>query len=699
MTTKKFLTLSFAVMILFTVIAAGGCGGSGGSDVNIGTTPTPTPEPTPVQSADVIPDMSEILDSPEFEQAYSELEQELRAEGIDPDTYEGPKLHFIMILSDEAVYLDNGLSSASAVRASGVAASETISEMGAKLSADYESGDVIALYFPTPENINKLYEALGERPVYPVTLPEDERTYPEIYAIAKRHGVKAEHYFAYEVQGSKALLLAQITDIISSGDESSSVNSSVDLPVNVSATSEDSSMRQEYLFQSKRYMNFIKWTILLDKRAAELDAGAVSAMAQFKAAADSSANFLDMSSQNFDGDAGYFQKKYQPLYKAQAITPGEDPNALHPFSNYDDALNSNEYMYNLGGYTYPNRIDINYDAGFSFTVYTAHNYSDGDDYYLFKSNAYTTPKNFKQYQTDIDQNWYANWGYTRTFGIKAYVPGASTSEVILRDNAPQTVNRNGSVTDGITTTITGTFGKSQTISGKLGFSGETPTGEIGGEITQSYETSNSVSYSHSQTWETKEWYLYNKSGGNSAEWAADFTDNKTYVQSATVQTKLSSEWIWRVKKDFAVKHSTLDVSVEVKTRQGFDSVRFDGDSSSPLWVQYCDKEITAPKTIHVSRPNQIFVGQRAFSAGKNGGEGMFKLLCNNAYTITSNQAWCQISAEQQKGSGTGANPREIFLWIDTYDSTGAYSTRHATITVTDTVTGDKMEIAVTQRNR
>ncbi len=119
------------------------------------------------------------------------------------------------------------------------------------------------------------------------------------------------------------------------------------------------------------------------------------------------------------------------------------------------------------------------------------------------------------------------------------------------------MNRNGSVTDGITTTITGTFGQSQTLSGKLGFSGETPTGEVGGDITQSYETSHSVSYSHSQTWETKEWYLYNKSGGNSAEWAADFTDNKTYVQSATVQTKLSSEWIWRVKKDFAVKHSTL----------------------------------------------------------------------------------------------------------------------------------------------
>lgn len=294
---------------------------------------------------------------------------------------------------------------------------------------------------------------------------------------------------------------------------------------------------------------------------------------------------------------------------------------------------------------------------------------------------------------------YANWGYTRTFGIKAYVPGASTSEVILRDNAPQTVNRNGSVTDGITTTITGTFGQSQTISGKLGFSGETPTSEVGGDITQSYETSHSVSYSHSQTWETKEWYLYNKSGGNSAEWAADFTDNRTYVQSATVQTKLSSEWIWRVKKDFAVKHSTLDVSVEVKTRQGFDDYGTT-EAQDDFDCLRCDKEITAPKTIHVSRPNQIFVGQRAFSAGKNGGEGMFKLLCNNAYTITSSQpSWCQISDEQQSGAGTGTDPEEVFLWIEPYESTGSYRTRTATITVKDTVTGDKVDITVRQRNR
>lgn len=634
--------------------------------------------------------MSEVTDTPEFAQVLSELEQELIAEGIDPETFTGPDVHFVMILSDDAVYLDDGLSSASKVKSSGVVAAESISSIAAKLSADYESSDVIALYFPTPESINKLYEALDERPVYPVELSADERTYPEIYAIAKRHGTSAEHYFAYEVQGSKALLLAKITDILSSGDVSSSESYGGDLAVNASATSEDNSLRQEYLFQSRRYANFIKWTALLDKRAAALDAGAVAAMYQFRAAAGSSANFLDMSSQNFDGDAGYFQKKYQPLYKNDvSATPiGGQPVSYLPLPPYTEALNSQEYMYN----GWPNRIDIHYDAGFSFTVYTAHNYADGDDYYLFRSNAYTTPRNFKHYERQ------AHWGYTRLFDIKAYVPGASTSDVILRDNAPQTVNRNGSVTDGITTTITGTFGQSQTVSAKLGFSGETPTGEVGGEMSQSYEQSKSVSYSHSQTWETKEWYLYNKSGGNSAEWAADFTSNPTYVQSSTVQTKLESEWIWRVKKSYATRHSTLDVKADVTTRQGFDEVYVNSDVTGTY--DRCDKEITQSKTIKVSRPNQIFVGQKAFSAGKNGGDAMFTLLCDNRYTITSSQpSWCQVSEEQQTGSGTGTTAEEIWIWVEPYDSTGAFRTRTATITVTDTVTGDKMEIAVRQRNR
>lgn len=158
--------------------------------------------------------MSEVMNLPEFAEVLSELEQELIAEGIDPETFKGPDIHFVMILSDDAIYLDGGLSGASAVRNSGAAsAAESISSLGAKLSADYESGDVIALYFPTPANINKLYEALGESPIYPMTELEDDSLHPEIYAVAKRHGI--------------------------------------------SAASDDTDIRQEYLFQSWRYVNFI----------------------------------------------------------------------------------------------------------------------------------------------------------------------------------------------------------------------------------------------------------------------------------------------------------------------------------------------------------------------------------------------------------------------------------------------------------
>lgn len=664
MSTKKFLTLGFAVMILFMVIAAGGCGGSGGADVNIGTTPSPESNPvqsddvSPIQSEDVtIPTMAEVFDSPEFEKAVSELEQELRAEGIDPDTYEGPKLHFIMILSDEAVYLDNGLSSASAVRASGVAASETISDIGARLSADYESGDVIALYFPTPENINKLYEALGERPVYPVTLSEDERTYPEIYAVAKRKGVSANHYFTYEVQGSKALLSVLIDEILSSSDVSSS--ESYEYGVSGSA---DSGMRNEYLFQSRRYANFIKWTMLLDKKAAELDAGTVSAMAQFKAASGtSSGSFLDMSSQNFEGDAGYFEANYKPEY----------PVLAQPTT------------------------DIHYDSVFSFTVYSAHNYANKDDYYLFRSNAYTTPKNFEHVGEGTAVT--GEYGYTRLFNVKAFVKDASSADVILGENAPKTVDNNGSITDGISTTITGTFGQSQ----PLGQSLTQAKNLASGDTAQSYNVLNSLTYTNSQTFETKEWVLRNKCAGNSAEWAADLTGNQSYVEAGTVEMRLESEWIWRVKNAFSLKSDSLVVDAELTTRQGFHrkyrshSRYLRGDV-----IELSERAITTPKTISVKRPNQIFVGQKAFNSGKDGGTGMFKLLCNNDYMITSSQpSWCHVSDEMSKGSDTGANEREISFKVDAFNAEEAGNTRSAVITVTDQKSGDKMEITVVQSNK
>ena len=649
MITKKFCWLSFAVMILFAVIAAGGCGGSSGDPVSIGT--TPSPEPTPFTSRDVtIPTMSEVLDSPEFEQVVSELEQELRAEGVDPNT-DGPNIHYVMILSGDAVYLDGGLSSASAVKDSGVSASESISDITKRLSALYESGDVIALYFPTPEKINQLCEALGDRPTYYVTLPEDERTYPEIYAVAKRKGVSANHYFTYEVQGSKALLSVLIDEILSSSDVSSSESYEYEV-----SGSEDSGLRNEYLFQSRRYANFIKWTMLLDKKTAELDAGAVSAMAQFKAASGtSSGSFLDMSSQNFEGDAGYFEANYEPEYPVLAKPT----------------------------------TDIHYDSGFSFTVYSAHNYANKDDYYLFRSNAYTTPKNFEHVGEGTAIT--GEYGYTRLFNVKAFVKDASSADVILGENAPKTVDTNGSITDGISTTITGTFGQSQTLSANL----------ASGDTAQSYNVLNSLTYTNSQTWETKEWVLRNKCAGNSAEWAADLTGNQSYVEAGTVEMRLESEWIWRVKNAFSLKSDSLVVDAELTTRQGFHrkhpsfSKYLRGDV-----IELSERAITTPKTISVKRPNQIFVGQKAFNSGKDGGTGMFKLLCNNDYTITSSQpSWCHVSDEMSKGSDTGANEREISLRVDAFNAEGAENTRSAVITVTDTVTGDKMEITVVQSNK
>ena len=102
----------------------------------------------------------------------------------------------------------------------------------------------------------------------------------------------------------------------------------------------------------------------------------------------------------------------------------------------------------------------------------------------------------------------------------------------------------------------------------------------------------------------------------------------------------------------------------------------------------------------MNRPPHVYVTQKSFTFAPEGGTDEFKLLCNNDYTITSSQSWCQISSEQRIGSDTGANERTIMFAVDPYTtSSSTFQTRTATITVRENSTGDTQEITVTQRNR
>ena len=175
----------------------------------------------------------------------------------------------------------------------------------------------------------------------------------------------------------------------------------------------NSGLRQEYLFQARRYANFLKWIALLDKRAAELDADAASVQSSFvhAAAESTSGNFLSCNSQNIDKDFSQYVAGYLPWGQARY------------------------------------KHDIKYESGLAMTVYAVHNFADGDDYYLVKQNAFSSPQNV---WSGRNGGWdVCNFGQLTNFNVEVQVPGAGASEVFTLQTSPKSVNRKGSVTEWI----------------------------------------------------------------------------------------------------------------------------------------------------------------------------------------------------------------------------------------------------------
>ena len=663
MTNKRFYALSFTLLFLFAAFTAGGCGGSN-SD----------PVPQEETSATELPDMTTVSGTDEWDVAFAEVAEELKAEGIDVETYVGPDVHFVFMFGDRA-YIDDELDSGDTTAASRVKSAalpeEEISRIAEVLAPKYESGDVIALFWPSPETINDLYKALGEQPSYFDALSESSAssdTYPELFAIAKRYGKTATHYFSYEVPGSKAILMDVLIDALSSDVEGLSSDDegvdSVDERDNSDTISDllsrDVNLRQEYLFQARRYAAFVKWVALLEKRTAELDAQSdtVQASFGFSAAETTSGNFISFNSQNLFKDTSYYRAGYLPW-------------------------NQERYKH-----------DLNYESAVSYTIFTCHNFSDGDDYYLVKANGFSTPRNVWKGTNGGWEN--CNFGHTAIYTMDTTIDGASASDAYIMANAPKSVNYSGTVTDGV----------SQTIGGKVGANaGVSDKGPSAGINT---ELSTSITYNHSRTWSTNEWRLKNESGTVNAKWTADFArqdgkyladyDNGNVAGASKVRVDLDAEWIWRVRKNYWQNHSTIPLTLTAITWTGFTLWEYHWYKSNENEGWRCG--VTQYRSLYMNRPPHVYVTQKEYSFGPEGGTGSFKMLCNSNYTVKSNASWCQISSGQSSGTDTGADERSIWFSVAPYsDNSSTFATREATITVEETSTRDKQEIKIIQRNR
>lgn len=227
---------------------------------------------------------------------------------------------------------------------------EEIARVASILKQPYESGDVIALFFPTTATINDLYVALGEQPMY--VDPQEQLNSEDLYPIAKRYNGNAAHYFSYILPGSKTVLNDIIEQVISEDVSGNTPNEKTN--DDEDSTSYDyADLRGAYVFQARRYAAFIRWAAHIDAEM-EKQREFVSSSPQFKAA-EGSSNLFDYSAQRVSFNFDY--------YKADVNWP------------------------------YWGKHEWSYSAGVNNTIYSFHHFGKRNDYFIIQSNTFVKPTN------------------------------------------------------------------------------------------------------------------------------------------------------------------------------------------------------------------------------------------------------------------------------------------------------------------
>ncbi len=616
---------------------------------------------TGTEFPDIVPD---VFDSKEFIQVFDDLEEEFAAEGILLDEV-ADHVHTIFIISGEVVAIDDDFDSISAAKYSVSSLSPKGREqVVARLKQPYESGDVIALVFPTADAINDLYTALGEPPMYidsdELTSSESDDLYPEIYAIAKRYNGESAHYFSYIIPDSKALLKSVLEKTFSkelSNDES------VDTPdttTDDTTSDEYDNLRGDYVFQARRYAAFYRWAAHIDDEMEEQKEFVSSQLVE-KAAAVGLVNLFNYSSQRVSVNFDY--------YKADENWP------------------------------YWGKHALSYSAGVNDTIYSFHNFGDKNDYYFVMSDSFVKP--------DFDKKTVGNNIYTvgsmRKFSYKHTLKNVNYS---VFNNAPANVNRSTSRTDGTNYSTSAKVGVK--LGAKVGVGSSGLSGEISSEL--SAELAEGAGWKHSATWSTSEWGLTNQCNNKEAKWLVDFSDpdndgyypdwnNGDVVKASKNRVDYASEWMWQVTQPSPKIAMGIALYKEVRdTILRKNKNKNDETRGNSYW------HFTSSRgPIKLNQPPHIIcTAGNSHVLDKNGGNNLvFKFLCSGNWTITSDQSWCYVADESKSGAGTGVNERSMFFYVDPYDTgsdTKAHN-RRATITIKDSETGQIQTIDVLQSNR
>ena len=688
---KRFCTWLMICGLIFAVIASGGCGGSGGGDVQIpnGTNGNNGAERTDGEENIKKEYQAEaVLTDDDVAELYKDVAALVEMfESLDKDgtlaKINARGLHVAEFSANGDVYTD--------VTPQAVSSDKAVALLSNDLRAAFTRGEVIALLSPKAENVNKLYKALG------VSFDVKVGGHAEgldIFALAMASDDKGQlHTFAYQMpqwdsftykNGEGSVISSDVTadvDDVASGDADYT-----EYPYTGTTSEDVRKIVRDY--NVKRLMDFFHWC----GNGIDSELAASEAIAALKAAAAAD--------------------ELTALAAAHHKTiPFNYTKTFAPFGDYNSGL------YNR---------TITRETKGIYHVYSCHSFATGSDFYLVQatlsSMPHTQETNPQRNYTDGDPAFYTDYyaGFTDYLINQAYIEGA--------DNDPNKVQLIYNIPgDSVPEKQTVTKSDSWSISTEVGFGGKV-TGESA-EFSFNAKLSQSASHSNSITYTTQNWRIQNYCGVSNAQFTAFFTkeangnEQKHYYNifgdkdywiklnldsASTTRIEFTTEWIWEVKKDFWQNRDRVKLIANptVGERFAFGA----GYCYRPWGSNRGDRnlnngraqtiDVTNAADICAPAPAHVYVNQTNFNTNADAQEAAFRLLCNSDWKVESDSDWCKIGSDST-GTDTGAQERFIRFNIDAHPNAGgAYAVRQAVITVTELLpnnrTGSVVKVYVQQ---
>ena len=343
--------------------------------------------------------------------------------------------------------------------------------------------------------------------------------------------------------------------------------------------------------------------------------------------------------------------------------------------------------YNLFSNRYQYRYSRSRNNFVSVTIYSAHSFSSGKDYYVVQSNTTTVPRNFND--TYIEWNDYKRnvlYGFTRSAATEHHIDGGemSTGDVALVKHTPVNVNPSKSYSEGM----------EWEINGKVGVNKDGVAAEIGG----------GVKFSKSVSWSVSEYDLINdsmKEHPASAKWYVSVQgpdDGDTHYVGApfiyykgvnakgasTRQIQYDTYFMWEVGKNYWNSHPNIRMYVKFNVEDGFcmgwcnqgfkEYNRYDEQDS---WSD--------TQSITLQQPAHTAISQRTFAFTSRAATAQqFTLLAEDSWNISGVPSWLHFT--ETSGNATGSTDKLLLFDVDENTSSSPRTAKLTLKSGRDTIT-------------